>query len=147
MSAAGDALQMLPASVARFRIWTAPTTAAASASACVVTPDPLVAQQVGHHGPRADREMPVGLPDAPLQLGDALDVDHGARLDRAVPDADDQVGATGEKARVGPLIGEQADGLGQFARPLVGERTHGSGPTGPDPPGPGPRSTPDRLDR
>ena len=33
MSAAGDALTRLPASVARFRIWTEPTTAAASASA------------------------------------------------------------------------------------------------------------------
>ena len=33
MSAAGDALQMLPASVARFRICTDPTTSAASASA------------------------------------------------------------------------------------------------------------------
>ena len=33
VSAAGEALQMLPASVARFRIWTDPTTAAASASA------------------------------------------------------------------------------------------------------------------
>ena len=33
MSAAGDALHTLPASVARLRIWTEPTTAAASASA------------------------------------------------------------------------------------------------------------------
>src|SRR5215218_1221314 len=33
VSAAGDALHRLPASVARFRIWTEPTTAAASASA------------------------------------------------------------------------------------------------------------------
>ena len=33
VSAAGDALQMLPGSVARLRIWTDPTTAAASASA------------------------------------------------------------------------------------------------------------------
>ena len=35
MSAAGEALTRFPASVARFRIWTEPTTAAASASAAM----------------------------------------------------------------------------------------------------------------
>ena len=49
MSAAGDALQTLPASVARLRIWTEPTTAAASASAGEVAPNERVRGDVRHH--------------------------------------------------------------------------------------------------
>ena len=53
MSAAGDALQMLPASVARFRIWTDPTTAAASARAGKWRRTSVVRGDVGHHRARS----------------------------------------------------------------------------------------------
>ena len=116
---------MLPASVARFRIWTEPTTAAASASASVVAPDPLVGGDVGHHRPRADR---AGRPSvsriSAVELGDPLDVDDDPRPDRPVAQPDDQVGAAGQQPRVRAVLGEQGDGVVEAGRPLVGEGAH-----------------------
>ena len=61
MSAAGEALHRLPASVARFRIWAEPTTRAASASAGKWRRTARVGGDVGHHGPGADDEAPAGV--------------------------------------------------------------------------------------
>ena len=124
MSAAGEALQMLPASVARFRIWADPTTAAPSASASIVAPDALVADDVRHHGPGPDPQGRAVFADVAVELGDPLDVDDGPRPDRAVAEPDDQVGATGQGARLGIPRGEQGDGVIEAGRPLVLEGTH-----------------------
>ena len=113
MSAAGDALQMLPASVARFRIWTEPTTAAASASAWKSRRIAGVGGDVGHRRPRAERQPAFAVTDAIVKLGDPLEIDDDPRLDRSVAQPDDQVGAAGEQARIGPELGKQGDRGGE----------------------------------
>ena len=83
MSAAGDALQTLPASVARFRIWTEPTTAAASTSAGKCAAHPLVGGDVRHHRRRRRSSGAVGVADRAVELGDPLDVDDDATAGRS----------------------------------------------------------------
>ena len=100
----------------------------------VVVLDPLVAHEVGHHGPCADREPAVVGPDLARELLDPLDVDDRRRPDRPISDADDQVGATGQRPRILSAVGQQRQRVGQPVRPLVGERAHRSGPRGPAPP-------------
>ena len=128
---------MLPASVARFRIWTDPTTAAASARAGEVAPDPLVDGDVGHHR-RAPRyqTLPVGLADLAIELGDPLDVDDEARPDRAVAESDDQVGPAGEQPRRRGRAREQRERPVEAGRSLVREGAHRR-PRAPGPPRPG----------
>ena len=53
--------------------------------------------------------------DPGVELGDALEVDDDLRPDRAVAQADDQVGAAGQ-ARGGRTVrGQEADRLGEAA--------------------------------
>ena len=77
----------------------------------VVTADAGVLGDVGHDGPRPDPEPAVVLADPGVELGDALDVDHGPRPDGPVAEPDDQVRAPGEEACLGPGVVEQRDGL------------------------------------
>ena len=111
MSAAGEALQMLPASVARFRIWTAPDDRRRLGQGLEFAPDPLVGGDVGHHRPRPDRQPAVVLADLAVQLGDPLEIDHDPRLDRPVAQPDDQVGPARQWPRLGASLAEQGDGL------------------------------------
>ena len=46
------------------------------------------------------RSQPSATRISRVELGDALDVDDGARPDRPVAEADDQVGAAGERSRI-----------------------------------------------
>ena len=91
---------MLPASVARFRIWTEPTTGPPR-PAPGIAPDPRVGDDRRHRRPCADRSDAVSVSRMlGVQLGDALDVDDQARLERPVTQPDDQVRAAGQ-SRVG----------------------------------------------
>ena len=129
MSAAGDALQMLPASVARFRIWTEPTTAAASASAgkCRRTSGSAATSVITVVAPMTTR--PSDLADAGPELGDPLDVDHDGRRGRPVAEPDDQVRASGQDAGVRTVGVEERDRLGQGRGPGVGEGVHDDRPS------------------
>ena len=93
---------MLPASVARFRIWTEPTTAAASASAgwSRATRSSATMSVIIVRAPIASpTSAPLTFPDLRVELLDPLDVDHVAseRVNpalEAAPLADHQLGIT-----------------------------------------------------
>ena len=113
MSAAGDALHTLPASVARLRICTEPTTAAASAraGACRRTSGSAATSVMTVVAPIT--RLPPSHADPRRQLRDTLDVHHKGGRQRAVTEPDHQVRAAGEDARLRPAVREQGDGLGQ----------------------------------
>ena len=122
VSAAGDALQMLPASVARFRICTDPTTSAASASAANRRSDRRVLGDVGHHGPGADHQPVPLVPDPRRQLRHPLHVDHHVGRDRPVAETDDQVRPAGQRPRR-RAHAPSATRLPRSAAPVVRRRT------------------------
>ena len=125
VSAAGEALQMLPARVARLRIWTEPTTAAASASA----------GKCG--GRRASAAMSVMTVSAPIdsrpsasvmagrELGNPLGVDD-QDLGRSVPSRRAMIRSVppASSLRAGALALEDGDGLRQRLGALVAEGLH-----------------------
>ena len=91
----------LPASVARFRIWTAAHDGRRLGEGLVVTPD--CARPPRCPSSRSERRSAATTvsSDLAVELGDALDVDHDPRPDRPVAKADDQVGAAGQQPRLG----------------------------------------------
>ena len=128
MSAAGDALHMLPASVARLRIWTEPTTAAASARAgkCVRT------RSSPARSASTVSAVIESRPSARVMAGRSAGMRFRstttAGAERPVPEADDQIRAAGEEPGAGAVSLEQGYRLGQRLRALVAESLHGPAP-------------------
>ena len=125
VSAAGDALQMLPASVARFRICTDPTTSAASASAAnrvrIVASSAMSVITVP--APITSRPPSCRIPGA--SSGTRFTSTTTAGRDRPVAQADDQVRPTGQRPRRRAVRHQQPDGFAQGSRSFVGEPLHG----------------------
>ena len=134
VSAAGEALQMFPASVARFRIWTAPTTAAASASAwwsrrirSSATMSVITAS-----APIVSPLAVTDFPDLRVELLDPFHVDHDPRPDGPVTEPDDQVRPTRQRTRLRPVLVQQRDSVVE----MVGRsyaKARIAGPRAPDP--------------
>ncbi len=69
---------------------------------------------------RADVDQALIIEVDSIQASDAGDVDQRARLADAAPQLDQQVGATGDDARLWAMLGQQAQSLIKRSRRIVG---------------------------
>ena len=102
VSAAGEALQMLPASVARWRICTEPNHGGSFRQGGEVTADALIGEQRGHGDARADAQRGAGFDDIAAQVRHTLQIHHHARQRAAGAQPHHQVRTAGQDLRFWP---------------------------------------------
>ena len=119
---------MLPASVARFRIWTAPDDGRRLGQRQEFAPDPRVGGDVGHHRPRPDREpcrrrSRISPSSSAIRLRSTTTrgwIDPSrSRMIRSVPPASSRASV--------PASPSRATASSERGRSLVGEGSHRPG--------------------
>ncbi len=124
VSAAGDALQMFPASVARLRICTDPTDVAASTRAgkCRWMRSSAMMSVSTARAPirRPASVSTTSDPSAPM----CLTIDDNRRPHVAEPQPDQHIGPPGQQPGARTVLGQQAQRLAQAVRPRIAEGSH-----------------------